>query len=87
MKQAPLCEECGRPMKDGTVTNIRTGEKTERYFCLLHTKGSILVADVPDGDLDAARECNGCDHALDWNGYKFICRTFNCEYKEKWGEW
>lgn len=86
MKQAPLCNECGRPMKQGEVTNLRTGEKEERFFCILHVKFNIPVAEVPDGDPEAPRLCATCGYALEWNGYKFQCQSENCEYYERWGD-
>jgi hypothetical protein len=73
-------------MKQGEVTNLRTGEKTERFFCILHISYPVLVADVPDGDPEAPRACPACEEPLIWNGYKFQCHTAGCKINERWGD-
>lgn len=73
-------------MKQGDVTNLRTGETEERFFCILHVKCNIPVARVPDGDPEAPRHCPKCKSTLVWNGYKFQCDTKGCEINERWGD-
>lgn len=73
-------------MKQGEVTNLRTGEKTDRFFCLIHPSCHILSSRVPKGDPEAPRYCEGCNQKLVWYSFKFQCHTQGCEYRERWGE-
>jgi hypothetical protein len=73
-------------MKHGEVTNLRTGEKEERFFCLLHVKCNIPFHKVPDGDPETPRRCPGCATLLVWNGYQFQCPVKGCHINERWGD-
>lgn len=52
MTHPPICEECGRPMVFGEVTDLKTGQKTPKFFCRLHVKYNVSATEFLDDDYE-----------------------------------